>query len=212
MAKMNVNPTRMELSNLKRQLSTATRGHKLLKDKQDELMKRFIDKIKENRKLRTEVETELSEAFNSFLIASAVMSPEMLVESVSFPKESINVDINKVNVMSVIIPEMKFERSSDDEGSIYPYGFTETSAELDSALERLCKAMDNLLELAALEKACQLLANEIEKSRRRVNALEYRMIPDLKETIKYILMKLDENERATITRLMKVKDMITKEA
>lgn len=209
MAIKNVNPTRMELSNLKRQLSTASRGHKLLKDKQDELMRRFIEKIRENRELRTEVEKELAEAFNSFLIASAVMSPEMLEEAVSFPKEQIEVDVSVVNVMSVLIPKMKFERSGDENSSIFPYGFTETSAELDTAIEKLYHTMDKLLELAAVEKACQLMANEIEKSRRRVNALEYRMIPDLQETIKYILMKLDENERATITRLMKVKDIIS---
>ncbi|NLM05689.1 MAG: V-type ATP synthase subunit D [Tissierellia bacterium] len=212
MAKMNVNPTRMELSNLKKRLTTASRGHKLLKDKQDELMRQFIDRIKENRALRESVEAELQEAFNSFLVASAVMSPEMLEEAVSFPKERIEVDIKEVNVMSVMIPEMKFERSSDEEGSIFPYGFTETSAELDTAIEKLYNAMGRLLELAAVEKACQLMANEIEKSRRRVNALEYRMIPDLQETIKFIMMKLDENERATITRLMKVKDIISEEA
>lgn len=212
MAKMNVNPTRMELSNLKKRLTTASRGHKLLKDKQDELMRQFIDRIKENRTLRESVEAELQEAFNSFLVASAVMSPEMLEEAVSFPKERVEVDIKEVNVMSVMIPEMQFERSSSEEGSIFPYGFTETSAELDTAIEKLYKAMDRLLELAAVEKASQLMANEIEKSRRRVNALEYRMIPDLQETIKFIMMKLDENERATITRLMKVKDIISEEA
>lgn len=212
MAKLKVNPTRMALSGLKRQLSTASRGHKLLKDKQDELMRRFIDKIRENRALRAEVEAELAAAFEAFSVASAVMSPEMLKEAVSFPKERIQVEIAEENVMSVMIPKMRFMRSEEGESSIYPYGFTETSAELDDAMLRLHRAMDRLLELAALEKACQLMANEIEKSRRRVNALEYRMIPDLKETIKYILMKLDENERATITRLMKVKDIISKEA
>ncbi len=212
MAKLNVNPTRMELSNLKRRLSTASRGHKLLKDKQDELMRQFIDLIKENRRLRIEVEKELSESFGAFLMASAVMSPEMLEEAVSFPKERISLEVETKNVMSVIIPQMTFSLSADDEGAIYPYGFTETSAELDTALDKLSKVLEKLLKLAELEKSTQLMAVEIEKSRRRVNALEYKQIPDLKETIKYIRMKLDENERATLTRLMKVKDIISKEA
>ena len=212
MAKLNVNPTRMELSNLKRRLSTASRGHKLLKDKQDELMRQFIDLIKENRRLRIEVEKELSESFGAFLMASAVMSPEMLEEAVSFPKERISLEVETKNVMSVIIPQMTFSLSADDEGAIYPYGFTETSAELDTALDKLSKVLEKLLKLAELEKSTQLMAVEIEKSRRRVNALEYKQIPDLKETIKYIRMKLDENERATLTRLMKVKDIISKES
>lgn len=210
MAKLNVNPTRMELSNLKRRLSTATRGHKLLKDKQDELMRQFIDLIRENRKMRVEVEKELSEAFQAFLMASAVMSPEMLEEAVCFPKAQVSLEIETKNVMSVIIPEMKISLSKD-EGAMYPYGFTETSAELDTAIDKLSKVLEKLLQLAELEKSTQLMAVEIEKSRRRVNALEYKQIPDLEETIKYIRMKLDENERATLTRLMKVKDMISEE-
>lgn len=211
MARLNVNPTRMQLSNLKRRLATATRGHKLLKDKQDELMRQFIELIRKNKSLREEVEKELQDAFKDFLIASAVMSPEMLEEAVAFPKETITVDIQKKNVMSVYVPEMSFKRKLEtDEGSIYPYGFVQTSSELDDAISRLYEIMPKLLELAEVEKACQLLADEIEKTRRRVNALEHRTIPDLEETIKYIRMKLDENERATITRLMKVKDLINK--
>jgi len=213
MAILNVNPTRMELTRLKARLKTATRGHKLLKDKQDELMRRFIDLIKQNKRLRIDVEKELKEAFNEFLLASAVMSPEMLEAAVAFPKESISVDIKKKNVMSVHVPVMSFIRKLEgDEGSIYPYGFAQTSSELDDAISKLYSIMPKLLELAEVEKACQLMADEIEKTRRRVNALEYRTIPELQDTIRFIRMKLDENERSTITRLMKVKDIINKEA
>ena len=210
MARLNVNPTRMEMSNLKARLATASRGHKLLKDKQDELMRRFIEMIRENKRLRTEVEEELQNAFKDFLLASAVMSQEMLEEAVSFPKENITVDIKKKNIMSVNVPVMDFIRKLQDEGSIYPYGFATTSSELDDAIKTIYEILPNLLELAEVEKACQLMANEIERTRRRVNALEYRTIPDLEETIRFIRMKLDENERATITRLMKVKDIINK--
>ncbi|TFZ41401.1 V-type ATP synthase subunit D [Soehngenia longivitae] len=213
MAILEVNPTRMELTRLKDRLKTATRGHKLLKDKQDELMRRFIELIRENKRLREEVEKDLKEAFEAFFLASAVMSPEMLEEAIAFPKESISVDIKKKNVMSVRVPVMNFIRSlENDEGSIYPYGFAQTSPELDEAISKLYSIMPKLLELAEVEKSCQLMADEIEKTRRRVNALEYRTIPELEETIRFIRMKLDENERSTIVRLMKVKEIINKES
>lgn len=213
MAKLNVNPTRMELTGLKRRLVTAKRGHKLLKDKQDELMRRFIELIRKNKALRMEVEGDLQDSFKDFLLASAVMSSEMLEEAVAYPKENITVDIKKKNVMSVNVPVMNFIRKLEgDEGSIYPYGLAQTSSELDDAISKLYGIMSKLLELAEVEKACQLMADEIEKTRRRVNALEYRTIPDLEETIRFIRMKLDESERSTITRLMKVKDIISKDA
>jgi len=203
----------MELSKLKGRLAIATRGHKLLKDKQDELMRRFIELIKKNKKLREEVEKDLIASFKEFLMASAVMSPEMLEEAVVYPKESITLDIKKKNIMSVNVPVMNFVRKLEgDEGSIFPYGLAQTSSELDDAISTLYSIMPKLLELAEIEKTCQLMADEIMKTRRRVNALEYRTIPDLQETIKYIRMKLEENERGTITRLMKVKDIIQKEA
>ena len=211
MAKLKVNPTRMALSELKLRLVTAKRGHKLLKDKQDELMRQFINLIKENKKLRVEVEKELSESFKSFLLASATMSPLFLESAVSFPKEKLSVDIKSKNIMSVNVPEMKFVKE-EMEGSIFPYGFVQTSAELDDTVIKLQKVLDNLLSLAEIEKSCQLMADEIEKTRRRVNALEYSTIPNLEETVKDIRMKLDENERATITRLMKVKQMLQKDA
>lgn len=210
MAKLNVNPTRMSLSILKTRLSTAKRGHKLLKDKQDELMRIFIDMIRKNKTLRVKVEKALSHSFKSFLLASAVMSPEFLESALSFPKEKIRIDLKLKNVMSVNIPKMVFQRE-DKEGGMFPYGFVQTSSQLDDAIVELREVMNQLLELAEIEKACQLMADEIEKTRRRVNALEYRTIPDLNETIKFIRMKLDENERSTITRLMKVKDIIAKQ-
>lgn len=213
MAKLNVNPTRMQLSLLKTRLKTATRGHKLLKDKQDELMRRFIELIRENRDLRVQVERELKDSFDDFLLTSALMSPEMLRQALAIPKQRVSVEVERKNIMSVNIPVMQFHYSENlEEGSIYPYGYAQTSAELDDAIDKLQDVMERLLKLAAMEKAGQLMADEIEKTRRRVNALEYRTIPDLKETIKYIRMKLDENERATITRLMKVKEIIAKEA
>ncbi|CBZ04521.1 V-type ATP synthase subunit D [Clostridium botulinum] len=207
--KLNVNPTRMELTKLKKRLTTASRGHKLLKDKQDELMRRFIGMIKKNNELRKDVEKELEGSFKDFLMASAVMSPEFLEEAVAYPKESISVDVKKQNIMSVNVPVFDFKRKLEgDKGSIFPYGFANTSAELDGAIEKLYGILPKLLELAKVEKACQLMADEIEKTRRRVNALEYMTIPQLEETIKFIQMKLDENERSTVTRLMKIKSMM----
>lgn len=211
MARLNVNPTRMELTKLKKRLVTASRGHKLLKDKQDELMRRFVELIKYNNKLRSEVEDKLQGAFKDFMMASAAISPEFLEEAISLPKEHITLDITEKNIMSVNVPVMKFVRKlEDDPGSIYPYGFFSTSSELDTSIEQLYLILPKLLELAEVEKSCQLMADEIEKTRRRVNALEYMTIPQLEETIKYIRMKLDENERGALTRLMKVKDMMEK--
>ena len=209
MAKLNVNPTRMELTRLKKKLATSTRSHKLLKDKQDELMRQFINLVKYNNTLRAEVEGQLEGSLKDFVMARAVMSSEFLEEAVAYPKEHISVEVGEKNIMSVNVPVMNFKRQLEgDEGSIYPYGFANTSSELDDAIAKLYGILPKLLELAEVEKSCQLMADEIEKTRRRVNALEYMTIPQLQETIKYIRMKLDENERAATTRLMKVKSMI----
>lgn len=211
MAKLNVNPTRMELSRLKIRLKTAVRGHKLLKDKQDELMRQFIDMIKKNKKLREKVEGMLQNSFKDFLLSRGVMSDEMLENAIAYPKEKIGVEVKKKNIMSVNVPQMTFVKENEgNQGMIYPYGYAQTSADLDDAIDGLNSVMDNLLELAEVEKACQLMADEVEKTRRRVNALEYMTIPQLQETIRFIQMKLDENERGSITRLMKVKDMMSK--
>lgn len=211
MAKLNVNPTRMELTKLKTRLKTAIRGHKLLKDKQDELMRQFIEMIKHNKKLREKVEIKLQNSFKDFLLARGVMSDEMLENAIAYPKDKIGLTVRKKNIMSVNVPQMTFIRTEENsEGSMYPYGYAQTSADLDDAIEGLSSIMGELLELAEVEKACQLMADEVEKTRRRVNALEYMTIPQYEETIKYIQMKLDENERGSIIRLMKVKDMMAK--
>lgn len=211
MTRLNVTPTRMNLNTLKKRLATSKRGYKLLKDKQDELMRQFLEKIRENKRLREEVESDLKESSKGFLMASSFMSPEFLEEAVSFPTQKIGVDIKVKNVMSVRIPQMEFkiDKGGNENASMYPYGLAQTSADLDLAIKGLNKVMDKLLTLAELEKSTQLMADEIEGTRRRVNALEYRTIPDLEETIKYIRAKLEENERATISRLMKVKDIIS---
>lgn len=209
MAKLNVNPTRMELTRLKKKLATSTRSHKLLKDKQDELMRQFINLVKYNNTLRAEVEGQLEGSLKDFVMARAVMSSEFLEEAVAYPKEHISVEVGEKNIMSVNVPVMNFKRQLEgDKGSIYPYGFANTSSELDDAIAKLYGILPKLLELAEVEKSCQLMADEIEKTRRRVNALEYMTIPQLQETIKYIRMKLDENERSATTRLMKVKSML----
>jgi V/A-type H+-transporting ATPase subunit D len=203
----------MELTRLKKKLATAVRGHKLLKDKQDELVRQFIALVKHNNELRDKVETNLDGTLKEFMLTRAVLSSEVVEEALSFPKESISVEIGSKNVMSVNVPVMEFKRKlEDDPGSIYPYGFANTSPELDQVVGKLYNTLPLLLELAEVEKSTQLMADEIEKTRRRVNALEYMTIPQLKETIKYIRMKLDENERGALVRLMKVKDMIEKEA
>ena len=213
MAMLNVNPTRMELTKLKKRLVTSKRSHKLLKDKQDELMRQFINLIKYNNTLRKEVEAELEGSLKDFVMARAVMSSEFLEEAIACPKEHITVEVGEKNVMSVPVPVMNFKRELEgDEGSIFPYGFANTSSELDDAISKLYSILPKLLELAEVDKSGQLMADEIEKTRRRVNALEYMTIPQLEETIRYIRMKLDENERAATTRLMKVKSMINQRA
>ena len=207
-----INPTRMELTKLKARLKTAVRGHKLLKDKRDELMKQFMDVVRENRALRREVEEALMRAHGSFTVASALMSPEMLEQTLLYPKQSVDLEMSFQNVMSVNVPKYTFHTKSDNPGEIYPYGFATTSGELDDAVGALSDAFEKMLRLAEIEKTSQLMAEEIEKTRRRVNALEYVKIPEMQENIKYITMKLDENERSATIRLMKVKDMLLKQA
>jgi len=206
MTRINVNPTRMELRRLKTRLKTAVRGHKLLKDKADETIRQFMLYIKENKRLREEMEKEVSSVMKSFLLASAVTSPQTMEEAVSMPGFSIDLDISTKNVMSVPVPVISIIPTEQKE--LYPYSFASVSSELDMSISNLSNVLVKLVKLAEVEKTCNMLADEIEKNRRRVNALEYVMIPQLKETIKYITMKLDENERGNITRLMKVKDMI----
>ena len=207
-----INPTRMELTRLKGKLRTAQRGHKLLKDKRDELMKQFLDTVREVRALRTEVERELMTVHSAFTVASALMSSEALEQALLYPKQSVELTCTTRNIMSVNVPVYDFQTKTKSDADIYPYGFAATSGELDDAVEALGRVFQKLLKLAQIEKSAQLMAEEIEKTRRRVNALEYVMIPNTQEAIRYITMKLDENDRATTTRLMKVKDMLLKEA
>lgn len=213
MAVLNVNPTRMELNKLKKRLKTATRGHKLLKDKRDEMMRQFIEMVRRNKVVRENVEAELTGALGNFVVARAVMSSEVLEESIMFPTREVKLKATTRNVMSVNVPKLTYNEVELEGVSPYPYGFTNTSAVLDSAITTLSSVLPHMMELAEVEKSCQMLADEIERTRRRVNALEYIMIPQLTDTIKYISMKLDENERSSRTRLMKVKEMLeSKEA
>jgi V/A-type H+-transporting ATPase subunit D len=211
MARLNVNPTRMELNKLKKRVKVARRGHKLLKDKRDELMKKFIEIVKENKVLREKMEEMLKNAHASFIIARAIMSSETNEEALMIPKSKVELELDYDNIMSVKVPKFIFVENQKQDGNIYPYGLNTTSGELDGAIYNLTEVLPIMLKLAEIEKTTQLLAREIEKTRRRVNALEYVMIPQLEETIKYISMKLDENERGNITRLMKVKDMMIEE-
>ena len=212
MAGKAVTPTRMVLNQLKGRLKTARRGHKLLKDKRDELMRQFMDVVKLNKQLRIRVEEGLTAAFSSLQVASAIMSPEMLSQALLYPRQSVELDVQYRNVMSVNVPEYSFRTKNNDPSEIYPYGFAQTSGELDDALSKLAQVFEDMLKLAEVEKTMQLMAEEIEKTRRRVNALEYVMIPDLVKNIRYITMKLEENENATKVRLMKVKEMVLQDA
>ena len=202
----------MVRNQLKGRLKTAMRGPKLLKDKRDELMRQFMEVIKLNKELRQRVEQGLTEAFGALTVASAVMSPEMLEQALLYPRQTVELGMGYKNVMSVEVPEYSFNTKNADPGEIYPYGFAQTSGELDIAMERINSVFADMLELAQVEKTMQLLAEEIEKTRRRVNALEYVMIPEMQENIKYISMKLEENDLSTKVRLMKVKDMVLKQA
>ena len=212
MERLNVNPTRMMLTTLKKRLATSVRGHKLLKDKRDELMKGFLELARENKELRDQVEAQLKGVYDSFSIASVVMSQAGLEEALMFPKQGVELDVKSKNVMSVDVPVFDFKTTAQDPTDIYPYGYANTSGELDSAILDLAATFPLMLKLAAKEKEAQMLAKELEQTRRPVNALEYVKIPQLQLTIRYIRMKLDENERGNQTRLMKVKDMILKEA
>ena len=212
MASTTVNPTRMELTRLKKKLVTAMRGHKLLKDKRDELMRQFLDLVRENKELREKVERGIAQANKNFVLARASMSDEVLNAALLAPKQEVSLELSTRNVMSVDIPVLDYKTRTPDENDIYSYGFAFTSSDLDDAVKSLSDLLPDMLRLAEVEKSCELMAGEIEKTRRRVNALEHVMLPQTQENIKYITMKLDENERSTQIRLMKVKDMMLKEA
>ncbi len=212
MAGTQVNPTRMELTRLKKKLTTATRGHKLLKDKRDELMRQFLDRVRENRRLREEVEAGILAANKNFLLARAGTQDPVMNTALLAPKQRVSLECGVENVMSVEVPKFTFKTRTPNRHDIFSYGFAFTSGDLDGAVQSLQDIFPQMLKLAECEKACQLMAAEIEKTRRRVNALEHVVIPELQENIRYITMKLDENERSTQIRLMKVKDMMLQEA
>ena len=200
----------MELKRLKARLKTAERGHKLLKDKSDEMIRRFMEYAKENKRLREQVEKELSTALTTFIVAKAVSDDAVVQEAVAMPSKTLKLEMDSQNVMSVVVPVIKVQQSSSEDK--YPYSFSSVTAELDSSIEVMGGMLERMVKLAEIEKTCNMLAIEIEKNRRRVNALEYVMIPQLQETIKFITMKLDENERSNIVRLVKVKSLIKKES
>ena len=208
MAVLNISPTRMELTKVKRQLEVAIKGHNLLKDKRDELMRQFLDLIQEIRELRQKVEGTLMEINQGFALASSVMQKEVLVSALMMPRQSASLDISSINVMGVDVPVFDMSDTARDTAETLSYGYAFTSGDLDQAILALSGLVPDLLLLAQWEKTAQLLAAEIEKTRRRVNALEYIMIPNYQDTIRYITMKLDDYDRSNTTRLMKVKDMM----
>lgn len=207
MAIKNVNPTRMELARLSKQLGTAKRGHKLLKDKQDELMRQFILLIRENNVLRKQVEKEMTHAMKAFRLANATLNENFIEELFILPATEVSLDISEKNIMSVVVPVMNFDYNETYTETPLEYGFLNSNVPLDLSIERFTSVLPQLLKLTEVEKTCQLMAEEIEKTRRRVNALEYMTIPELEETIYFIKMKLEENERASVTRMIKVKNM-----
>ena len=203
-----VNPTRMELTRQKKKLATAMRGHKLLKDKRDELMRQFLELVRENRELRKKVEAGILAANKDFVLARAGMEDEEVNAAFMSPRQHVSLEAKTKNIMSVDVPVFEFRTRTADENDIYSYGYAFTSSDLDGAVASLSSVLDDMLKLAQVEKSCQLMAAEIEKTRRRVNALEHVLIPGAQQNIKYIQMKLDENERSTQIRLMKIKDMM----
>ena len=198
----------MEMKKLQVRYQTARKGHKLLKDKRDELMRRFLDVVREDKILRERVEKALGEVYRSFTVASAVTSPKMLEEALICPKKECDLSVSYQNVMSVTVPQFELHVREAGGSDGYNYGMAFTSGELDASLRELSDITEDLIRMAELEKTAQLLAQEIERTRRRVNALEYILMPQYLEAIKTIRMKLDENERGNTTRLMKVKDMM----
>lgn len=204
MALLRVNPTRMALMDLKRRTTAAVRGHKLLKDKQDGLMKQFLAIIREAKELRGKVEQELGSAFTSFLRASAWLSDTEMDNALSSPQAVINLAVETKSVMSVKIPIFHLEK----EGTIKTYGYASTNLLLDRAIDAFDRVFELLVKLAEIEKQAENVAIELETTRRRVNALQYKMIPDLRETVKYIKMKLDESERAAIISTMRIKSSL----
>lgn len=210
MAVLNVNLTRIESINMKKSLKTAQKGHKLLKDKLDELIKKILNLVQENQVLRHKADEMLKRAYQNFMLAKAVMGEEYMEEALVIPKKSVSIEIGEINIMSVKIPKFHFEENKETDNKAL-YGFADTTSELDKAIESFSEVSKVLLELAQNEKAIELISAEIEKTRRRVNAIENVTIPNYQDTIKYIQLKLSEDERASTSRLMKIKEMLVDE-
>ncbi len=211
MAVLNVNLTRIESINMKKSLKTAQKGHKLLKDKLDELIKKLLDLVRQNQELRKKTDEGLQKSYQNFMLAKAVIGEEYIEEALIIPKKSVSIDIGETSVMSVKIPKYHFsENLQEDTSNKALYGFAYTTSELDKAIESFSEVSKFLLELAQNEKAIELISAEIEKTRRRVNAIENVTIPNYIDTIKYIGLKLSEDERASTSRLMKIKEMLVK--
>ena len=206
----NVNPTRMELTRLKNRLATAVRGHKLLKDKRDEMVRQFMIYIRRNNDLRQKMEEHLLGVSKNFSKARAEMGYLSMSEALFYTARSAEFEVGEKNVMSVDVPTITYTGATEEDTTEVPYAFAFTSSHLDSSVMDLTKYLPELLELAEVEKTCNMLADEIEKTRRRVNALEYVMIPEMQTSIKFITMKLAENDRASTVRLMKAKEMMNK--
>ena len=200
----NVNATRMELLRLRRRVSLASRGHRLLSEKRDEISRQLIQIAREIRPLREKVEKELSETFRRFMLARATVEPEHTKTALAVPTKKFSLAIAFANVMNIKVPQLAKEIS----GEIICYGYATTSGEMDVALLALERAFDHLIELAEKEKQADLLATELQMTRRRVNVLEHVVIPELHETIRFIFDKLAEAERDNISRLMKIADII----
>ncbi|MFZ1353012.1 MAG: V-type ATP synthase subunit D [Enterococcus aquimarinus] len=211
MAILNVNPTRMELSRLRKRLGTATRGHKLLKDKQDELVRQFILLVKKNQELRKKMDSSLQKGMKEYVLASSVIPDHVLEEAFSIPFNKVSLDVQTKSIMNTEVPVLNTMYQEDSDVDNFSYGFVSTTSELDLSLDYLGSILPLMLQLAEIEKTCQLIAKEIETTKRRVNALEYLTIPNLTETIAYIENTLDENERGNVTRLMKVIDILEME-
>lgn len=200
-----VNPTRMELQKTKKRLATATRGHKLLKDKQDEMARQFMVYIRRDRALRREIESLLGEAMGKMSLAEAQMGTTALEEALMISAAAEPPELSTGNIMSMKVPKITPAKKTSGEIS---YGFAFTSEKLDDAYLAINELVPKLYELAAVEKTCDMLSDEMERTRRRVNALEYVMIPEMQATIKYITAKLEDNERSNTIRLMKVKEIM----
>lgn len=202
--KIKVNPTRIELLKLKKRLQVAQRGHKLLKEKRDGLMKDFMDVVQKAREVREEVEDKLGKSFLSCILSASEMSAQSLEEALMLPRAKIELSVTEKNIMNVRVPQFEVKK----EGDVFCYGFLDTVAELDTGVKRLDDSLDKMVKLAQIEKTILMLALEIEKTRRRVNSLEYVLIPDLEWAIREITMKLDERERGGLVRLQKVKEIV----